>query len=333
MARGATILIGILGGAALLVLMFSPQVPRPKPAASTASPSPSASRQPADYGPPPYGVPLIYAADPANPMLITAFDWYGHPLGTIRLSAPFSTDLVPEPHCYVAEDPQTADEVLYTFLPGGPQKRVTVITNEGSINQAGVQAVGCSFGNDLAIAVRVAVAIPVDTWAVRLSDGKILGHWSYTYGEVENVVPSSDGRFVAENSRDATRIRSIPDGTVLATFAAHVYAFSDDDRLVLTGPTESPAPIRLVDWQLGREFARYQGEGWPLQVAVRPGSGDVAVAVGTEDQYHGLSRDATRSIAIIQSNGVEVDLPGRYIPLFPPYANAGYVGKGGLPSA
>jgi hypothetical protein len=39
-----------------------------------------------DYGPPPAGVPLVYAGDPNHPGWYIGFDWSGHPRGTIKLA-------------------------------------------------------------------------------------------------------------------------------------------------------------------------------------------------------------------------------------------------------
>src|SRR5579859_504665 len=174
MGRGIAIGVFIVLAAAVSALVFSPPLLRPRVAATT-SPSPQASAAPQaslspsptpppphDYGTPPAGVPLIYAADPANPQWITAFDWQGRPRGTIKLTTPLTHELVVEPHCYVLEDQQTYDDVLYTVLGTEPPKRIAVITNEGSLGQTGVEAAGCNFQANLAIAVRTAVIRPSD---------------------------------------------------------------------------------------------------------------------------------------------------------------------------
>src|SRR5579864_3074795 len=151
MGRGIAIGIFVVVGAAVCALALSPPVPRPQLAVTT-SPSPQASSSPSttgvpphDYGPPPAGVPLIYAADPTDQQWITAFDWQGKPRGTIKLASPLSHELVVEPHCYVLEDQQTYDDVLYTVLDGQPPIRVAVIANEGSLGQTGVEVVECNF--------------------------------------------------------------------------------------------------------------------------------------------------------------------------------------------
>ncbi|HUZ86700.1 MAG TPA: hypothetical protein VNF26_07065 [Candidatus Baltobacterales bacterium] len=338
MARGIAIGIAIVLAAAAGTLTLSPRAPRPQPVAAVTSPSaqpaPSASPTPAsphDYGTPPARVPLIYGGDPANPLWITAFDWQGNARGTIKLAAPLTHELVVEPHCYVLEDQQTFDDVLYTVLGAAAPKRIAVIGNEGSLGQTGIDAVECNFQADLAITVRTAVMAPTDTWAVRLSDGAKLGHWSYS-GGVTGVASSSDGKLIAENGIQVTRIRSIPDGAILATLpSAAVYAFSGDDRFVLEGPLSTAAPIRLVDWRTNREVWRAAGSGWPDPVQVEPGTGDIAIAVASQEQESSLTQDYSKPIIIVHADGTETDLPGKYVPLFPPYADGHYPYKGGPP--
>ena len=344
MGRGIAIGVFIVLAAAVSALVFSPPLLRPHVAATT-SPSPQASAAPQaslspsltpppphDYGTPPAGVPLIYAADPADPQWITAFDWQGRPRGTIKLAAPLTHELVVEPHCYVLEDQQTYDDVLYTVLGTEPPKRIAVIANEGSLGQTGVEAAGCNFQANLAIAVRTAVVRPSDTWALRLSDGATMGHWSYPAGDVTGVVPSSDGKLIAENGTRTTRIRSIPDGAIIATLpSAAVYAFSGDDRFVLEGPMTTAAPVRLVDWRTDREVWRSAGNGWPAPVQVETGGADMAIAIASQDQWFSVTEDPSKPIVIVHADGTETDLTGRYIPLFPPYADGYYPYKGGPP--
>lgn len=325
MGRGIGIGVFIVLAAAVSVLVFSPPVPRPHVAA-TSSPTPQASPSPSppnvpprDYGPPATGVPLIYAADSINQHWITAFDWQGKPRGTIKLTAPLTHELVVEPHCYVLEDQQTYDDVLYTVLAGQPPKRIAVIANEGSLGQTGIEAVECSFQSNLAIAVRTAVMAPSDTWAVRLSDGARLGHWAYTAGDVTGVVPSTDGKLIAEIGTASTRIRSIPDGAIVGNLpSAVVYGFSGDDQSVIEGPTNEPGPIRLVEWRTGREVWKSSGDAWPDPVQVEPGAGDIAIAIASREQEFSLTQDYSKAIVIVHADGTETDLPGRYIPIFPP---------------
>lgn len=339
MARGIAIGIGILLAAAAGTLLLSPRPPHPQPVAAVASPSaqPAASASPTpvpphDYGTPPAGVPLIYGGDPANQLWITAFDWQGKPRGTIKLAAPLAHELVVEPHCYVLEDQRTYDDVLYTVLGPAAPRRIAVIGNEGSLGQSGVEAVECNFQANLAIAVRTAVMVPTDTWAVRLSDGAKLGHWSYAGDGTRDVVPSSDGKLIAEVGTESTRIRSIPDGAVVATLPhAAVYAFSGDDRFVLEGPASDPAPMRLVDWRTNHEVWKSAGNGWPSPVQVETGSGDIAIAVSSQDQWFSVNEDPSKPIVIVHADGTETDLPGKYAPFFPPYADGSYPYKGGPP--
>src|SRR5713226_1973554 len=129
MARGFALGILIVAAALVSVLVFSPPVPRAQ--ASVPAPSPASPSSPPlnDYGAVPAGVPVLYGAAPSNLQWLTAFDWQGHPRGTVKLAAPLMHELVPEPHCFVLEDHQTFDEVLYVDVPGQAlNKRVGVIT-------------------------------------------------------------------------------------------------------------------------------------------------------------------------------------------------------------
>jgi len=56
----------------------------------TASPPPAASPATDDFGAPPAGVPLIYAADPHHAGWYIGIDWNGKPRATIKLSKPLT---------------------------------------------------------------------------------------------------------------------------------------------------------------------------------------------------------------------------------------------------
>lgn len=318
--------MAVVVAAAASVLVFAPR-------AAGHQPSASAQTLP-DYGPVPSGVPLIYGAAPTNPQWLTAFDWRGTPRGTLKLASPLTHELVPEPHCFVLEDPQTFDEVLYVDVPGQPlNRRVGVITNEGSLGQTGVSAVECNFQRNTAIAVRTAVSSPSDAWVVRLTDATRLGHWSYD--AVREVVPSPDGSLLAENGAggSVTRIRSIPDGRVLRNLPAAdaIAGFSDDNRLVVVRPVVSVAQIRVLDWRTGDEVWHEGNAGHVMNVAVDPGTSDLAIAIGTDEQYSGLTQDYAYSLVIVHADGGADEIPGRYFWILPPYADGYYPYKGGPP--
>jgi hypothetical protein len=327
--RGIAVGVVIVVAVAASVLLFSPAVPRLRAATSIASPT-SAH----DYGTVPAGVSLIYGAEPSNALWLTAYDWGGTARGTLKLPGPLTQELLPESHCFVLQDQQNFDEVLYVDVPGQPlNRRVGVIAHEPDLGQVGVEAVECNFKRDLAIAVRTAVGTPSDAWALRLSDASILGHWSYD--RTLSVVPSTDGSLLAENGANGgvTRIRSIPDGAVLAKLPAidAVNAFSDDNRLVVIGPVVSVAQIRVLDWRTGNEVWHNGNAGWTMRVAVNPGTGDLAIAIGTEEQYHSLTQDTSYALVIVHPDGSVAEIPGRRVWILPPYADGYYPYKGGPP--
>ncbi len=329
MRRGISLGILIVVGAVVSVLLLSPGPQHPK--AAVPKPTP---RVLSDYGSVPEGVPVIYGAAPSNQQWLTAFDWQGNPRGTVKLSAPLSHELVPEPHCFVLQDQQTFDEVLYVDVPGQPlNHRVGVIVNEGSVGQSGVSAVECNFQRNLAIAVRTSVSAPTDAWAVSLSDATLLGHWSYA--GLVSVVPSTDGSLIAENGANGgvTRIRSIPDGAVLKTLPVEdaVVAFSDNNRFAVIQPIVTVAQIRVLDWRSGDEVWHRGVAGWAMNVAVNPGAGDLAIAIGSEDQYHSVTQDYYYEMVIVHPDGTVREIPGRYAWILPPYADGYYPYKGGAP--
>src|SRR2546427_11705669 len=82
--RGIALGVVIVVAAAASGLVFSPPAPRLQ--AATSTPSPSAH----DYGPVPAGVPLIYGAEPANELWITAAGWSGHARGSLQLPGPLT---------------------------------------------------------------------------------------------------------------------------------------------------------------------------------------------------------------------------------------------------
>jgi hypothetical protein len=332
--RGSGLGAAILVLAFVSVLVFSPPAPPAASPTNAATASPS-SQGPHDYGPVPAGLPVLYGAAASNRQWLTAFDWQGNARGTLKLAAPLSHELIPEAHCFVLEDLQTFDEVLYVDVPGQPlNRRVGVIVNEGSVGQSGVSAVECNFQRNFAIAVRTSVSGTTDAWAIRLSDAAKLGHW--TYDATLGIVPSTDGLLVAENGANGgvTRIRSIPDGAVMSALPAidAVVAFSDDDRYIVVAPVVSVAPIRVMDWRTKAEVWHY---GFPtgraMKVAVNAGTGDLAIAIGTDEQYYSVIQDYAYAMVIVHPDGTAEEIAGKYFWILPPYADGYYPYKGGPP--
>ncbi len=150
--------------------------------------------------------------------------------------------------CSMTFDQQALDYTLWTALPGQPIKRVTVVAHDPNVGQTVVSLAACSFKNDLAIAVRTTIANPSEMWVVRLSDGKVLSHNAFA-DSLSNVVASSDGALVAENSSQSTGqlpqgaastiIRRVSDRSVVATLAPTIAVldFSGDDSLMLVSLT------------------------------------------------------------------------------------------------
>ena len=103
--------------------------------------------------------------------------------------------------CLVTLNQQTFAWGLSTRLPGAAARPVAVIARDPSLGQSGISLAACSFDNNRAILVRTVIAWPSELWVVRLTDGKVLSHNTYSsLHPLANVVGSPDADFVAENS-------------------------------------------------------------------------------------------------------------------------------------
>jgi len=101
--------------------------------------------------------------------------------------------------CGVSFDLQTFDWTFVTLAPGESVKTVAVIARDPNVGQTGIRLAACSVRNDQAILVRTTVAWPSEMWIVRVSDGKVLSHNTFSES-IANVVASRDGTLIAENS-------------------------------------------------------------------------------------------------------------------------------------
>jgi hypothetical protein len=219
--------------------------------------------------------------------------------------------------CSVAFDPTAFTWTLVTDFPGEPRRSVALIARDQGVGQTGIGLASCSFRNDQAIAVRRTVAWPSELWVMRLSDGKVLAHHTYTAAELATVVATTDGVYVAEDSSGVaygalkTNIRRVSDWTVAFTFdpSVQVLGFNTGGSLVLISRSTSQAPnrIEVIDWQAQRGIWSYDGpDGYGSFVANQKG---FAVALRSTTQLE----DQFREIVIVRVD-TEPLIVGRYQP-------------------
>jgi hypothetical protein len=235
--------------------------------------------------------------------------------------------------CGVSFNLQTFDWTFETLSPGAAVKSVAVIARDQAVGQTGIRLAACSVRNDQAILVRTMVAWPAEMWVVRISDGKVLSHTTYSFSTspLANLIASRDAVYIAENSTKSTGqvgdgapstvIRRVSDKSVVASLdgSMAVLAFGGNDQsvLVTTSPWVGQQPIHLavVDWGSGNVLWRYDGpetlgtylaeEGGNLDAPVGPGFAiGLKVITGTDDPLS--------DVVIVRGNGSETKLTGRY---------------------
>jgi hypothetical protein len=230
--------------------------------------------------------------------------------------------------CGVSLDLQTLDWTFVTLLPGEAVKSGPVIAHEPIAGgQTGIRLAACSFRNDAAILVRTTVSWPAELWVVRISDGKILLHNTYSGGAVRaNVVASRDGLLIAENSSQSTGqqgstapstfIRRLSDMSVVATLdpSMSVLAFSGNDSLVLvtTAPWLGGSPIHLavIDLRDNRALWRYDGPEGLGGYLAEPDGALFVIALKSVPNH--TPDDPLRDVLIVQGDGTTIPIPGRY---------------------
>jgi hypothetical protein len=80
LAVAAGIVLGIL----VVVGLLSTRLAHRPVGQANPQATPQATPAGGDYGPPPAGVPLLYVHDPDHVKWLIAFDWTGHPRGTVK---------------------------------------------------------------------------------------------------------------------------------------------------------------------------------------------------------------------------------------------------------
>jgi hypothetical protein len=250
------------------------------------------------------------------------------------------------PACSVTVDQQTFVWALNEKLPGHAVRQVAVIARDQGIGQTGISLAACSVPNDVAILVRTTISWVAEVWVVKLSDGKVMAHHTYTASMFDSVVASPDGKYIAENSSIFTsspnpqgallnQIRRVPDWSVVATLGTpgpQVLSFSGDGSLVLTAKLPisagKPSHLGLLDWRSGSELWHYDGPGQLGSFLAQPNGHDFAIAVMGPTRYEPSPcgqtaqtackavEDPLRDVLIAHNNGSTTRIPGRYVTLW-----------------
>src|SRR5438094_920725 len=100
----------------------------------------------------------------------------------------------------VAVDQQTCVWAWNEKVPGHAVRQVAVIARDQGIGQTGISLAACSVPNDVAILVRTTISWVAEVWVVKLSDGRVIAHHTYTASMFDSVIASPDGKYIAENS-------------------------------------------------------------------------------------------------------------------------------------
>ncbi|MEO8744079.1 MAG: hypothetical protein ABI334_07680 [Candidatus Dormiibacterota bacterium] len=255
-------------------------------------------------------------------------DGLGQPVATpLTLPGAYSTMWADDNQhvCSMTFDQQTLDYTLWIAPLGAPIKRVMVVAHDPNVGQTVVSLAACSFKNDRAIAVRTTNANPSEMWVVKLSDGTVLAHTTYTGAALGTVTASADAAFTAENSSlatgqappgaPATVIRRVSDETVVASLdpTIMVLGFSGDDSTVL---------VTRVPWLAGLthlavfDLAGHQvwsDDGTQTYFGIfetAPGGRDFAVAYAPPPAQN----VQPTTIVILHGDGTVNQLPGLYAP-------------------
>jgi hypothetical protein len=218
--------------------------------------------------------------------------------------------------CAMALNPPSHTWVLETELPYYSEEYL----NLPAVGQSHILILACSWKNDRAILVRNDPPLS-EIWVVKLTDGKILSHHTFTPGNVANITASRDAAYIAfmpglgtdfNPATDSTRILRVSDWKQVATAGTSmVLAFSGDDSLVLLGGNPAnglPPRLTTVNWATGVKV--WEGIGaYGFSVLAQPGGRDFAIALATPDRL-----EPWNAILIVHGDGSETKLAQPFAP-------------------
>jgi hypothetical protein len=198
--------------------------------------------------------------------------------------------------------------VLETEIPTYSEEFLTL----PAVGQSRIGLIACSWKNDRAILVRNGPPL-TETWVVKLTDGKILSHHTFTAFTVANITASRDAAYVAimpgigldSLVPPATRILRVDDWRLVATVGTSmVLGFSGDDSLALLGSNPAnglPPRLSTVDWATGTKIWEAIGTNI-FSVLAQPGGRDFVIALAAP------GHDQWNAIVIAHGDGSETKL-------------------------
>jgi hypothetical protein len=233
--------------------------------------------------------------------------------------------------CFAFGDQHTSSWILGTQLPGATLRSVAAIAPYVAGDQTGIGVAACSVRNDLAILVRTTIAWPYEMWGVRISDGTVLSHTTFSAHQLANVVASRDAAFIAENSSKSsgqpdsnapsTLIRRVSDRSVVATLdpSMGVLAFSGDDSLVLVDShplvVGQPTLVSVIDVRSGKALPwQDQGTSALGGFLAEPGGRDFAIALTILGTNSPGARGQAATILILHGDGSVTKFRGVSVP-------------------
>ena len=229
--------------------------------------------------------------------------------------------------CAMNVDTTSMTYTLWTSDTKTGAKPVAQVAHDRSVGQTVLSLAACSFRSDQAIVVRTTVSWPSELWVIRLSDGKVLGHRTFTSGGLSTIAASADARYVAANTVDVfgtpagqtprtTIIRRVADWAQVADVGTvAVLEFSGDDSRVLVTRTllnRTPAPVAVMDWATASTVWQYAGTGQLAGELAEPGGRAFALAFA-EPQANGAPSVVVR---IVRGDGSTVELTHGFTPAF-----------------
>lgn len=224
--------------------------------------------------------------------------------------------------CGLIFDTHAFTYTLTTVAPGEAAKS-SFVTPRTQTDQEVFRLQSCSFRSDRAVIVHGFP--PTEVWVVKVSDGQVVSHHTYTDPRpLSNVIASADATLMAEDwsfspgqpgTAPKTTIRKVSDRSLVATFdpSIGVLAFSSDNSLVLvttSGPDGgTPDHLAVIELQSGRTLWSYAGPEQIGSAVAEPGGNGFAL----------LFRPATGTgpeadVVIVHGDGTSTQLPRRYEP-------------------
>lgn len=226
--------------------------------------------------------------------------------------------------CAVIGDGTTLKFSLVTLIPGQSGHQVGEFGEAG--NGSNVLVAACSFTQGRVVAVESTNGSPGGVWVIRLSDGKIVSHRTYTAGTLAAIVVSPDGSLIAEDSATSngslmgspaqfTLIRRTSNDSVVVSLDPHfgVIAFSTDDSVALvnTSPWASgvATQLALVNVQTGSVIWRAGGQDELVSVVAEPAGTGFALVL---QNPHVSTLHPPVRVLIVHADGTAAAIPGSY---------------------